>query len=69
MQRRFIITSIQIYGTLSRLLRLTAWISQMGKIMVVYCKIHATLLRYHKIHAALVHYHKNTNLWCIVMTS
>jgi hypothetical protein len=53
MQSRFIITSIQIYGTLSRLLWLSAWISQMGKIMIVY----------YKIHAALVHYHKYTKLW------
>ena len=53
MQCWFIITSIQIYGTVSRLLRLTAWISKKGKIMVVYCKIHA----------ALVHYHKHTKLW------
>jgi len=59
MQRRFIITSIQIYGTVSRLLRLTAWISQMGMIMVVYCKIYAVL----------VHYHKHTNLRYGITTS
>jgi hypothetical protein len=58
-QRWFVITNLQIYGTLSRLLRLTAWILQMGKTMVLY----------RKIHAALVHYHKHTNLWDIITTS
>jgi hypothetical protein len=48
MVRWFIITSIQIYGTLSRLLRLTSRISQVGKTMVVYCKIHAVMVHDHR---------------------
>ena len=56
MQRWLIITSIQIYDTISRPLRLTAWISQMGK----------TMVSYRKILAALVNYRKDTNLWYVI---